>query len=251
MTLICQLSEFQYILRSLFIYTILDIWDHVYMTNTFNMLVKWVENHPFPLIKPVGLPCVESIWATFRQLIPKYYVAPFFSFWRTVPSNCTQFSSLKCTQILFWLNAMGHSKFHNTLTPSACYRPPLDCWYSLVPASAGGTHSFPPPLFFLSWTEEPAKADTCAQDRRALQQLAPNMHIKLWPDLCRKKNIILFVYTFFWHHVGLSVCSWCDGSLDRSFMGWTHWAISRSGQCSTTGVTKAVVYAILSVGWCI
>ena len=28
-------------------------------------------------------------------------------------------------------------------------------------------------------------------------------------------------------------------------------AISRSSQCSTTGVTKAVVCAILSVGWCI
>ena len=32
---------------------------------------------------------------------------------------------------------------------------------------------------------------------------------------------------------------------------WTHGAISRSSQCSTTGVTKAVVCAILSVGWCI
>ena len=50
---------------------------------------------------------------------------------------------------------------------------------------------------------------------------------------------------------GKSVRSWCDGSSDRSFMGWTHWAIYRSSQCSTTGVTKAVVCAILSVGWCI
>ena len=32
---------------------------------------------------------------------------------------------------------------------------------------------------------------------------------------------------------------------------WTHWAISRSNQCSTAGVTKAVVCAILSAGWCI
>ena len=30
-----------------------------------------------------------------------------------------------------------------------------------------------------------------------------------------------------------------------------HWAISRTSQCSTTGVTKAVVCVILSVGWCI
>ena len=31
----------------------------------------------------------------------------------------------------------------------------------------------------------------------------------------------------------------------------SHWAISRSSQCSTTDVTKAVVCDILSVGWCI
>ena len=48
-----------------------------------------------------------------------------------------------------------------------------------------------------------------------------------------------------------NVRSWCGGSSDRSFMGWTHWAISRSSQCSTTGVTKAVVCVILYVGWCI
>ena len=29
---------------------------------------------------------------------------------------------------------------------------------------------------------------------------------------------------------------------------WTHLALSRSSQCSMTGVTKAVVCAILSVG---
>ena len=31
---------------------------------------------------------------------------------------------------------------------------------------------------------------------------------------------------------------------------WTHWDISCFTQCSTTGVTKAVVCAILFVGWC-
>ena len=30
---------------------------------------------------------------------------------------------------------------------------------------------------------------------------------------------------------------------------WIHWAISHYSQCSTTGVTKAVVCVILSVGW--
>ena len=29
---------------------------------------------------------------------------------------------------------------------------------------------------------------------------------------------------------------------------WTHWAISPSSQCSTTGLTKAMVCVILSVG---
>ena len=32
---------------------------------------------------------------------------------------------------------------------------------------------------------------------------------------------------------------------------FNRYPISRSSQCSTTGVTKAVVCAILSVGWCI
>ena len=31
---------------------------------------------------------------------------------------------------------------------------------------------------FLSRTEEPAKAGTCARDRRVLQQLALNVHVK-------------------------------------------------------------------------
>ena len=35
-----------------------------------------------------------------------------------------------------------------------------------------------PTFFFLSRTEEPAKASTCAHDRCALQQLALNVHVK-------------------------------------------------------------------------
>ena len=41
----------------------------------------------------------------------------------------------------------------------------------------------------LSWTEELAKASTCARDRRALQQLALNVHVQhsdmAWPDVGR------------------------------------------------------------------
>ena len=48
---------------------------------------------------------------------------------------------------------------------------------------------------------------------------------------------------------GKSVRSWyaMGRRIDPSW--WTHWAISRSSQCSTTGVRKAVVCVILSVGW--
>ena len=37
------------------------------------------------------------------------------------------------------------------------------------------------------------------------------------------------------------------GHIDPSW--WTHRAISRSSQCSMAGITKAVVCAIMSVGW--
>ena len=66
-------------------------------------------------------------------------------------------------------------------TPSACCRFRSDCSYSLVPP----VQAVPPPLtpspnFFLSLTEEPAKACICicTRDMRALQQLALNVHVK-------------------------------------------------------------------------
>ena len=40
------------------------------------------------------------------------------------------------------------------------------------------TPLLPNPLFFLSQTEESAKAGICARDRHALQQLALNVHVK-------------------------------------------------------------------------
>ena len=50
-----------------------------------------------------------------------------------------------------------------------------------------------PLFFFLSQIEEPAKAGTCARDRRALQQLALNVHVKhsdlTWPKLQLKANV--------------------------------------------------------------
>ena len=79
------------------------------------------------------------------------------------------------------------------------------------------------------------------------------------PDGCNKGHGMCYPVCLHWSVLfllnilgarcssGKSVRSWCDGLSDPSFMGWTHWAISRSIQCSTTGVTKAVVCAILSV----
>ena len=47
----------------------------------------------------------------------------------------------------------------------------------------------------------------------------------------------------------------CDRASAHGAMGcgidpsWTHWAISRSSQCSMTGVTNTMVCDILSLGW--
>ena len=75
-----------------------------------------------------------------------------------------------------------------------CYRPRVDCLYSLVPA-----------LFFLSQTEEPAMVGTFAHDRRALQQFTLNVHVKHSYLLAVKFTSI------FWKRTGkfyfyLSIC---------------------------------------------
>ena len=46
------------------------------------------------------------------------------------------------------------------------------------------------------------------------------------------------------------VRAFAHGAMDHRIdpLLWTHWAISRSNQCPKTGVTKAVLCVILSVG---
>ena len=113
------------------------------------------------------------ILATFGQLIPKYYVAPFFSL-SADRQNCAQFPSLKCAHIsLLTFQIPEHL---NTLcllpNPVGLMVLPCSCQCRRSPL-------IPSPLFFLFRTEEPAKADTCARHRRALQQIALNVHVKL------------------------------------------------------------------------
>ena len=59
------------------------------------------------------------------------------------------------------------------------------------------------------------------------------------------------------HHVNALLQDYCSKA-SHSAMScqvnpswWTHWAISHSSQCSTIGITKTTVYAILSLRWCI
>ena len=72
-------------------------------------------------------------------------------------------------------------------------------------------------------------------------------------------HVLLFLIrplkTHFGYELVPSACSFVVRAFAHGAMGhridpswWTHWAISRSSQYHTTGVTKAVVCVILSVG---
>ena len=153
-------------------------------------------HHYSRLLHPVLSP--RSYLSYFRPTKFKtHYVAPqFFIFLRTV-QIASNFLHWNACIFLFWLNPTGHSKFHNTSNhhPPATdsgrtARTPLYPPVQVVPPSSS------PLLFFLSQTEEPAKAGTCARDRRALQQLALNVHVKhsdlTWPDLFSLTNKTIY-----------------------------------------------------------
>ena len=115
------------------------------------------------------------IWATFRPTKFKtHYVAPqFFILWRTV-QIAPNFLHWNAHIFLFWLNPTGHSKFHNTSNhpPPATdsgrtARTPL-----YPPVQAVRPYSLPP---FCSCPGQRNRR------RRALQQLALNVHVKRWP----------------------------------------------------------------------
>ena len=66
-------------------------------------------------------------------------------------------------------------------------------------------------------------------------------------------NFITIFLSFFLYLFGMKrrKSDSCVFTQKHKVFASIHRAISRSSQCSTTGVKKAVVCAILSVGWCI
>ena len=133
---------------------------------------------------------VRSYLSYFRPTKFKiHYVVPQFFIFRRTVQIAPNFLHWNAHIFLFWLNPTGHSKFHNTSNhpPPATdsgrtARTPL-----YPPVQAVPPYFLPPPLYFvfLSRTEESSKAGTRAHDRRALQQLALNVHVKhsdlTWP----------------------------------------------------------------------
>ena len=68
----------------------------------------------------------------------------------------------------------------NSTTPQNHPPPATDsaCTHLYSPVQAAPPPLFPPPPPPLFRTEDPAKAGTCARDKRALQQLALTVHVK-------------------------------------------------------------------------
>ena len=134
--------------------------------------------------------------------------------------NCALFLHPKHGHILFWPNPTRHSKFHITVTPSACHWPQSDCWYSLAPASAGSPLLIPFPPFYPvpnrgtgeGWSLCPrqACATTAYSEWWALNSLT-------WPDLIGKRSpcsggsgfplgIWKVLYHMSWHYINCVEC---------------------------------------------
>ena len=95
------------------------------------------------------------------------------------------------------------------------------------------------------------------------------IHASVWTErvagnATNKINLLYFLGVFLFLFLFLFVCWWSGDQECPSLITYIdiYWFVlvkiikitskgSRSSQCSTTGVTKAVVCIILSVGWCI
>ena len=112
-------------------------------------------------------------------------------------------------------------------------------------------------IFCCQWkksnTGEPSK--TC-QYRTTNKWMNIYKHFGYWPQTKAGTSNKYLIYKS--EHGGVRCSSvvraFAHGAMGRRIdpsWGEPLWAISRSSQCSTTGVTKAMLCAILSVGWCI
>ena len=79
----------------------------------------------------------------------------------------------------------------------------------------------------------------------SVETVFPLLQLEYW-----RLNLFL---PFFGARCSSVVKAFAYGAMGRGIdpSWWTHSSISRSSQCSTTGVTKGAVCAILSMGWCI
>ena len=126
------------------------------------------------------------IWATFRPTKFKFHYVALQFFIFGGPSKLRQISFIAMrTYFSFGLILRD---IPNSITPQNTLRLlPIPVGLFVLPCTRQ-CRRFPltPSPFFLSRTEEPAKAGTCARDRRALQQLALNVHVKhsdlTWPN---------------------------------------------------------------------
>ena len=72
--------------------------------------------------------------------------------------------------------------------------------------------------------------------------------------LCTLSNINMLLKCCLKHgrNSFLALKTFSVGTFSAPIFAYTSfWSVSRSSQCSTTGVTMPVVCVILSVGWCI
>ena len=122
-------------------------------------------------------------WATFRPTKLKFhYVAPQFFIFQWTVQMVPNFLHWNAHIFLFGLILRDiPNSITNSITPQTTLRPlPIPVGLLVFPCTCQCRRSplTSPSLFFLSRTEEPAKAGTCAHGKRALQQIALNVHVK-------------------------------------------------------------------------
>ena len=108
----------------------------------------------------------------------QYVVPQFFNFRRTI-QIAPNFLHLKCahTCISLWLNPTGHSKFQNTSNhPPPATDSGRTARTPLYPPVQAPTPPHPYSLHLFSPVPD-RTTGTWGRDRRALQQLALNMHV--------------------------------------------------------------------------